>query len=283
MKSVRRAAARPLDRIRVLVVDDEPLARSGLRKLVEQDGELEWIGEARGGKSAVEAIRSGRPDVVLLDVQMPDLDGFRVVDAVGVDKMPAIVFVTAHDKYAVRAFKASAVDYLMKPFDDDQFAAAMARAKRAVHRGALEATSERLIELLQGTRQSSDSADVAAGDTLHHAADRFLSRLAVRERERTILIAVEDIDWIEAADYYVKVHGGGKAWLLHATLSSLEARLDPDRFVRLHRSAIVNLSRIREMRPAFRGDYIVVLRDGTQLRLPRRRRRDLEERLRQRF
>jgi two-component system LytT family response regulator len=283
MKAARRAAARPLGRIRVLVVDDEPLARSGLRKLVEQDGELEWIGESRGGKSAVEAIRSGRPDVVLLDVQMPDFDGFRVVDAVGVDQMPVIVFVTAHDQYAVRAFKASAVDYLMKPFDDDQFAAAMARAKRAVQRGALDAMTERLIDLLRVTRQSSDSADAAAGDTLHNAADPFLSRLAVREHERTILVAVEDIDWIEAADYYVKVHAGGKAWLVHTTLSSLEDRLDPDRFFRLHRSAIVNLSRIRDMRPTFGGEHVVTLRDGTPLRLPRRRRRDFEERLRQRM
>jgi two-component system LytT family response regulator len=282
VKAVRCTAARLLDRIRVLVVDDEPLARSGLRKLVEQDGELEWIGEARGGKTAVEAIRSGHPEVVLLDVQMPDLDGFRVVESVGVDKMPVIVFVTAHDQYAVRAFKASAVDYLMKPFDDDQFAAAMARAKRAVRRGALEAVGERLIELLRVTRQSGDSAGAAARDATHPAADRFLSRLAVRERERTILVAVEDIDWIDAADYYVKVHGGGKAWLVHTTLSWLEARLDPDRFFRLHRSAIVNLSRIREVRPTFGGEHIVTLRDGTQLRLPRRRRRHLEERLRQR-
>jgi two-component system LytT family response regulator len=264
--NARAAALRGPGSIRVLVVDDEPLARSGLRKLIGADPDLEWAGEARGGKAAVDAIRTRHPDIVLLDVQMPGLDGFGVVDAIGHEQMPVTVFVTAHDQHALRAFKASAVDYLMKPFDDEQFAAAMTRAKRAVRRDALEAMGDRLFDLLRAARPA--------------GSGHFLARIAVKERDRTVLVAVEDVDWIEAADYYVKVHAGGKCWFVHTTLASLEAQLAPTSFFRLHRSAIVNLSRISELRPGLRGEHVVVLRDGTRLRLPRRRRKNLQSRLR---
>lgn len=258
-------------RLRVLVVDDEPRASAGVRKLVDRDPELECAGECHSGSAAVDAIRAGHADIVLLDVEMPELDGFGVVASVGVDRMPVTVFVTAYDQYALRAFRVSAVDYLTKPFDDEAFAATIGRAKRAARDRVSGATADRLLTLLESLQSSVGATPPAS----------YLDRIAVKADGRTVLLGVDTVDWIEAADYYVKLHTGAVTRLMRTTLGDLEARLDPSRFFRLHRSAIVNLDRVRELRPSFRGEHVVLLQDGTRLRLPRRRRPQLAAVLKQ--
>ena len=236
-------------RLRALVVDDEPLARSLLRVLLARDPEVEVAGECSGAE-AVEAVERTRPDLLFLDVQMPEVDGFDVLAALGRERAPAVVFVTAYDRYAVRAFEVHAVDYLLKPIDEARFAEALARAKDRARR---RVTDPRLGPLL--------------ADHARHAR-RFL----VRGRERTVVVDAADVDWIEAADYYATLHAGGKAHLIRETLTDLAERLDPERFVRVHRSAIVNLDRVREIHPLFRGDAELVLAGGARVRMSRTRR-----------
>ena len=244
--------------LRVLLVDDEPLARTLLRSLLDSEREVRVVGECTGTEAVV-AIASARPDLVFLDVQMPEVDGFQVLERLGPEWMPAVVFVTAHDRYALRAFQVHAVDYLLKPVDAARFHEALEHARSRLPRspGAIEPGLAALVR---------DRA-------------RFPSRLLVPGREGTIVVDVETIDWIEASDYYASIHVGGKTHLLRETMAELEARLDPARFVRVHRSAIVNLDRVKEMHPLFRGDSVLVLADGTQLRLSRARREEFERRL----
>lgn len=252
--------------LRVLIVDDEPLARRGMRQLLERGGDTDLlvVGECADGRAAVDAIAATRPppDLVLLDVQMPEMDGFEVLRAVGPERMPCVVFVTAHDRFAVDAFEVNAVDYLLKPFDDERFARAIARAKRAVRGAEVGELSRRLIGLLEHTAEARRPG--------------ALTRLVVREDGRTFFLRAEEIDWIEAADYVARVHAHGKVHVLRETMATLESRLDPARFFRVHRSAIVNLDRIRELQPYFHGESVVILQDGTQLKLSRTRRDKLE-------
>jgi two-component system LytT family response regulator len=194
------------------------------------------------------------PDLLFLDVQMPEMDGFAVLAAVGADAVPAVVFVTAYDEHAVRAFEVHAVDYLLKPFDDERFERALGRAKERVLAGAPD---ERLDALL---RQRSPAS----------------SRILVRKRDKVLVVAVDDIDWIEATDYYATLHVGGAAHLLRETLNDLERQLDPQSFVRVHRSAMVNVARVREIHPLFHGDCALVLADGTRVKLSRSRREHFE-------
>lgn len=252
--------------LRVLVVDDEPLARSGVAELVRTDPELTVVGECGDGASAVEAIRRLRPDMVLLDVQMPELDGFEVLQQLEPEEMPAVIFITAYDRFAVGAFDVHALDYLVKPFDDARFAAAISRAKGAIRSSRAGELSERLLGMLE---------------QLGHGTpvEGWLSRIVVKTAGRSVLVRVEDIDWIEAADYCVKLHVLDKVHVLRESLQALELRLDPARFFRLHRSGIVNLDRVTELQPFFRGEHIVLLRDGSKLKLSRNRRRALEARL----
>jgi two-component system, LytTR family, response regulator len=252
--------------LRVLVVDDEPLARHGVRALLERDPELCVVGEAADGREAVDAILSARPDLVFLDVQMPEMDGFSVLREVGAERMPAVVFVTAFDQFALRAFDVAAVDYLLKPFDDERFALAVDRAKRMSRGGDADELGRRLVGLLEARA-------VAEGGS---SAPAYASRLMVKSASRTIFLRVEEIDWIEADDYYAKLHVGPKSHLLRETMASLEQRLDPERFFRVHRSAIVNLDRIKEMQPLFRGEHVLILQDGTRLKLSRGRLDKLE-------
>jgi two-component system LytT family response regulator len=247
--------------IRVLVVDDEPLARATLVGLLAADPEVELAGEAAGGREAAALL--GGADVVFLDVQMPGGDGFDLLRAAAAPR-PAVVFVTAHDAHALRAFDVDAVDYLLKPFDDDRFGRALARAKAHVRKGRAEALARQVAALF---------LPAAA------AAPAPVARLAVRDGGRVRLVPVDDIDWIGAEDYYAELHVGGQAHLLREPLQRLEARLDPARFVRVHRSAIVNLARVREVESSSRGDGALVLRDGTRLRLSRTRRAAIYARL----
>ncbi len=251
-------------KIRTLIVDDEPLARQRLRRLLDADPDIAVVGESGDGEQAVADLRTLRPDLVFLDVQMPALDGFGVLQALeGDTPLPVVVFVTAHDRYALKSFEVHALDYLLKPFDKARFAVALERAKVQMRQGSAAALNERFQELL------------------HSVPDRRHGpeRLMVKSDGRIYFVRIEDIDWIEAAGNYVRLHVGMEAHLLRDSLTALESKLDPRRFVRIHRSTIVNLERIRELQPAFHGDYVVILRDGTELALSRSCRDKLEESL----
>ncbi len=252
-------------RVRVVVADDEPLAREGLRMLLAGDPEAELVAECASGPETVERVRALRPDVLLLDVQMPVMDGFAVVSALGPDVPPAVVFITAYDRYALRAFEVHALDYLLKPFDDERFHDALRRAKSHLRLARFSDLSARLISLL-------DSAPPAAAK---EPAGAFATRLAIKDVGRVVFLSVDEIDWIEAADYYVEIHSGTKCYLHRETMQSLEARLDPARFVRIHRSAIVNQSRIKELRSHGRRELTVVLTGGAELRVARSHREKL--------
>jgi len=233
-------------RLRVLVADDEPLAREGIKLMLGGDSQ---VIEARNGREAVMKIRDEKPDLVLLDVQMPRMDGFAVVEAVGADKMPAVIFVTAHDQYAIRAFEISAVDYLLKPVTEERFRTAFERARNRVRAAPPD----------ESTRQMMTVLDAIANPR------RYLSRLAIRSDDRTIFLAIDDVEWIEAAQNYVLVHAGQAAHMLHVPMNTMEASLDPERFVRIHRSYIVNLQRVRQLWSLPHGQCILELASGERL------------------
>jgi two-component system LytT family response regulator len=249
------------DPVRVLVVDDEAPARAALRRMLSEDPEVEVVGCCADGKQALAALRTAAPEVLFLDVRMPGLDGFQVVQAAG-PRPPRVVFVTAHAGHALEAFDAEAVDYVLKPFDDDRFARALARAKAAARADRTLALAARL------------SAEVGGSPA---EAPRYLERIAIPDRDGVRVVPIAEIDWIEAQDYYVEVHSGGRGYLLRRSLKQLEERLDPRLFARVHRSAIVNVARIQSLRPATHGERDLVLRDGTQLKLSRMYRDRLAE------
>jgi two-component system, LytTR family, response regulator len=252
--------------IRTLIVDDEPAARDGMRHLLAADPEIVLAGECSNGREAAAAIRDTAPDLVFLDVQMPGLDGFGVLREVGVDRAPAVVFVTAFDQYALRAFDVNALDYLLKPFTDDRFRQSLERAKQLVRQGRLGDLSRKLAALLDH-------------DEPAPARPRYLDRLVVKSGGKVTLLPVGEIEWIDAEGDYVRIHVG-KTWhLLRETMKNLEDQLDGARFVRIHRSTIVNLEKVKELQPFFRGEYVVVLHNGTTLKLSRGYRDNLEARL----
>ena len=251
--------------VRTLIVDDERMARKRLRTLLAADADVDVVGEAGNGRDAVAAIHDRAPDLVFLDIQMPELDGFSVVQSVGVENMPVTVFVTAFDQYALKAFDAHALDYLTKPFDRERFQTSLARAKQQV---ALRASArnmkpsdatDRLVSLLSDMRRKHEYSD----------------RLMVKSAGRVIFLRVDEIDWIEAAGSYVRLHVGRDSHLLHEGITAVMARLDPTRFGRVHRSTIVNLDRVRELQPWFHGDAIAILRDGTKIQVSRTYRESL--------
>ena len=263
-----------MDPIRVLIVDDEPLARSGLKKLCERDPEIEVVGECASGRAAVAAIEQVEPDLLLLDIQMPEMDGFEVLRAVGPDRMPQVVFVTAYDQFALRAFEVHALDYLLKPFGDKRFFDAIARAKLAIRQAGREELRTRLLALLDAVGLDQQPA-AEPFDDWSDSSKPFLSRIAVRVRGSVFLVRTDDIDWIEAADYCAKLHVRDRVYVIRESMKSLAARLDPAHFFRVSRSAIVNLDRIREIQPFSRGSQIVIMKDGTQVILSRTRREAL--------
>ena len=250
----------PERKIRAAIVDDEPLARDGLRMLLAGDAEVELVAEAGGGKEAIAVLKRERPDLLFLDVQMPAPDGFGVLEALAGDAMPgAVVFVTAYDRYALKAFEVHAVDYLLKPFDDERFLDALRRAKQRLREERAGELESRLLSLLEQKRGGVRPA-----------------RLAIREVGRVVFLPIEEIDWIESADYYVQLHVGTKSYLHRETMQSLEARLDPERFVRIHRKAIVNVQRVRELRSVGKRELVAVLTGGEELRVARSCRAKLE-------
>ena len=258
------------ERIRALVVDDEPLAREGIAELLSADPEVEVVGTCASGREAVETIRRLSPSLVFLDVQMPDIDGFEVLESMP-DSPPVVVFVTAYDQYALRAFEMHAVDYLLKPFDDERFDKAVRRAKTQVRQEKADSLSRRLLALLETYRGAGIPSPGEGG-----GEGPYLTRLAIRSSGRVVFLRTEEIDWIGAADYYVELHAGGKAHLLREPMARLEEKLDPQRFLRIHRSAIINVDRVREVRTSPLGERFVLLADGTKLKLSRSRRDKLQ-------
>jgi two-component system LytT family response regulator len=250
--------------IRVLVVDDEPLAREKIRGLAAADPDLRVVGECTNGAEAIEAVQSIRPDLILLDVQMPEVGGFAVLEALKDEGLPPVIFITAYDHYAVRAFEFHALDYLLKPFDRERFCAAIERAKRQIRRENGDGLDARILALLEQIREQ---------------PARYSERLVVKTGGRVFFLNTDEIDWIEAEGNYVSIHTGKKAYLLRETISSLEAQLDPKDFVRIHRSAIANINRIKELQPWSHGEYHVILNDGTQLTLSRSYREKLQSAL----
>ena len=249
-------------KIRTLIVDDEQLARERLRQLLQQDPEVDIIGECADGQAAVAAIHAQSPDLIFLDIQMPELDGFGVLEAVRADPPPVIVFVTAHDRFALRAFEVHAVDYLLKPFDRARFQTALKRAIGQVRNREDNKLKERQSALL---------AD------LKPPTAKPLERLAVKSSGRVVFVKVDEIDYVEAAHNYVELHVEKQSHLLRETLNSFEARLSEDKFVRISRSVIVNIERIKELEPLFYGEYRVTLKNGTKLTLSRRYRDKLQQ------
>lgn len=249
--------------IRVLIVDDESLARMMLREMLQADRQVAIVGESTNGREAVEAIKTHSPDLIFLDVQMPELGGFEVLETLGSTHLPHIIFVTAYDQYAVRAFEVHALDYLLKPFDQDRFDTCWQRARTHILSERNGGTDQRILQLLEELK----------------AGNKYLERLVIKSGGRIYFLETCDIDWIEAEGNYVSVHSGKKAHLLRETISSLETQLDPKKFVRIHRSSIVRIDRIQELQPWFHGEYRVILNSGTQLTLSRNYREKLHEAL----
>ena len=250
-------------KMRVLIADDEPLARERLRTLLGSEDWLEVIAECKNGTDAADSISRLQPDLVFLDVQMPGATGFEVIEAVGPARMPLVVFVTAFDRYALRAFDVHALDYLLKPFDRERFEQTLARARQQLDRRSSGDLERRLLELVQDLKGPS------------HRLERFV----IKAGGRVFFVRADEIDWIEAAGNYVKLHVGTDAHLFRETMNAIEAQLDPDVFFRIHRSHIVNIERVKELQPWFNGEYVVFLRNGTRLTLSRGYREKLQERI----
>ena len=248
-------------RIRAIIVDDEPTARRGVRLLLERDQSVDIVGEAAGGAEAADLMRREKPDLAFLDVQMPGCDGFEALSKIGADAAPAVVFVTAYDEHALRAFEVNAVDYLLQPYDDTRFSAALQRAKEEVRRRQADQVNARLTQLLDYLQQNGERN----GAKQQSAGDRIL----IKSSGEIFFLKAEEIDWIEAEGDYMKFHVSGRTHLMRETMARLEARLDPKRFIRIHRSTIVNIDRLRKLSPSFAGEYAVILHDGTKLKLSR--------------
>jgi two-component system LytT family response regulator len=236
-------------KIRALIVDDEPLARERIRTLLADEPDVEMIGECAAGREAIAAIQRQNPDLIFLDVQMPELDGFGVLQMIGAERMPAIIFVTAYDQYALRAFEVQALDYLLKPFDRERFQKALQRARLQIQQAKDGDLNQRLLALLENLQPEK----------------KRLERLVVKSGGRVFFLKAEEIDWFEAAGNYVRLHAGRESHLLRETIKNLETQLDPKKFLRLNRSTIVRIDRIKELRPWFNGEYAIILQDGARL------------------
>ena len=252
-----------MKKIRTLIVDDEPLARERLAGLLAAEPDIEIAGQCRDGEEAVKAIIEQTPDLVFLDIQMPQLNGFEVIDAVGPERMPLVIFVTAHDRHALRAFEVRALDYLLKPFDRDRLRDALQRVRKQVEREDGGEIGRRLLALMKDLRRDQPRTD----------------RLVVKSGGRLFFLRADEIDWVEAAGNYVRLHVGSTSYLLRETMNAIEGRLDPEKFFRIHRCRIVNMERIQELQPWLNGEYAVLLRTGTRLTLSRGYREKLQERL----
>jgi len=276
--------------MRVLIVDDEPIARRRISRLLKLEDDVQVVDEVGRGRDEVTAIRDTHPDLVFLDVQMPDMDGFAVVSALGTEALPAIIFITAYNEYAVKAFDVNAVDYILKPFDPERFRSAFQRARSHLEQKSSAEAGRRIKALLEevlGEERAQALAAGAGGNGSGKGAGvgatapraRHLDRLMVKHDGRVYFVKVLDVDWFEAAGNYVRVHVGRVSHLIRETMHGIDSQLDPNQFARIHRAVIVNLDRIRELQPWFAGDYIVILMDGRQLKLSRTYREALQARM----
>jgi two-component system LytT family response regulator len=252
-----------MKKIRTLVVDDEPLARERLTGLLSAEPDIEIVGQCRDGEEAARAIVAQTPDLAFLDVQMPAMSGFDVIEAVGSERMPLVIFVTAYDQHALKAFQVRALDYLLKPFDRERFQESLQRARTQIQRDETGDLGRRLLALVKDLRRDQPKTD----------------RIVVKSGGRLFFLRTDEIDWIEAAGNYVRLHVGNSSHLLRETMNAIEGRLDAEKFFRIHRSRIVNMERIQEMQPWLNGEYAVVLQNGTRLTLSRGYREKLQERL----
>ena len=265
-------------KIRALIVDDESLAREALLVMLNDDPEIEVIAECRNGIEAVTAIREQSPDVVFLDIQMPEMDGFQVVEEVGAMRMPVTIFVTAYDKHALRAFEAHALDYLLKPFDHDRFNTALQRAKTFVRQQKLGEISESLFAVLKDmklkTGESPSEADNRKPERAVHKEP--IDRVVIKSGGRIYFLKIEEIDWVEGAGDHLSLHSGNQTHLIRETMGNFHAKLDSQKFLRIHRSTIVNIERIKDIQPLFKGDYVITLTSGIRLKASRGYRRELQ-------
>lgn len=236
-----------------LIVDDEPLARRSIRKFLKGYPDITVLGECGDGVNAAAAIRERSPDLLFLDIQMPEADGFQVIEDVGKDSMPVTIFITAYDRYAVQAFQAHALDYLLKPFSEDRFRDAVDHALRTLQMGRQQAPNQQLMQLLNELSKKKE----------------YIERIPVPLKGRFLFLNTRDLDWIEAEGNYLRLHSNGTSHLLRGNMSDMERKLDPARFMRIHRSTIVNLQRIREVQPWFHGHHRVILTNGQELKLSR--------------
>jgi two-component system LytT family response regulator len=251
-----------MERIRVVIVDDEPLARSRLRALLKHDPDIEIVAECVDGFEAIPVIQDEQPDLVFLDIQMPEKDGFGVVEEIGIERMPIVIFVTAYDQHALRAFQVHALDYLLKPFDEKRFGEALQRAKNQIRNARGSADGDlrnRLLSMMEDWKRQA----------------RYLERIMIKAGGRLSFLKTAELDWIKAEGNYVRLHAGGASYLLRETVNNFEAQLDPEKFLRIHRSTIVNIERVKEIQQMFHGEYRVILDDGTQLKLGRNYRKNL--------
>lgn len=239
--------------LRTIIVDDEPLARERLKRFLRDESDVEIVAECGNGNEAIEKIRALRPDLVFLDIQMPEKNGFDVIKALGPKLVPTVIFVTAYDQYALKAFDVHALDYLLKPSTKERVHKAVGRARDHLSIGPKDSIDGRLIALIEDLKQEK----------------RYLDRLVVKSHGRVFFLKADEIDWIEAAGNYVKLHSGREAHMIRETMNGIEGKLDPQKFIRIHRSTVVNIDRIKELHPMFSGDYSVILRDDTELSLSR--------------
>ena len=240
-------------KIKTLIVDDEPLARERVKRFLRDVADIEIIGESANGEQAVSMIKSEKPDLVFLDIQMPEKNGFEVLKSLDTKTIPTVIFVTAYDQYALQAFDVHALDYLLKPFNRERLLRAVSRAREHIERRNYGNLDERLASLIADLKQEK----------------KYLERLVVKSVGRVFFIKTDEIDWIEAAGNYLKLHVGRESHLIRETMNAVEAKLNPDKFLRIHRSTVVNIDRIKELHPMFSGDYSVILRNGTELTLSR--------------
>lgn len=253
--------------LRVVVADDEPLARRRMRSLLARDGGVEVVAECASGPEAVEAVGAHRPDVLFLDVQMPGMTGVQVMETLGARAVPAVVFVTAYDEHAVRAFEHHALDYLLKPVDDARFERTLARVRERLAERRASSLSDHLLRLLA----EREAAPPPAAEPPRH-----LSRIVLKSTGKIQFLEVAEVDWVEADGDYLKLHTARGTHLLRSTMAELERQLDPAEFVRIHRSTLVRLARVKELQPYFHGEYVVILHDGTRLKLSRSYRERLQ-------
>ena len=255
-------------KIRAIIVDDEILARKALKEMLKDDAEMEVVAECRNGREAVAAIREQLPDVVFLDIQMPEMDGFEAIEEIGAEMMPVTVFVTAFDKHALRAFEAHALDYLLKPFDHDRFNTALQRAKILVRQRKI---SENLFAMMQDMKLKPGETALETGSRKPDVTSQKepIDCVVIKASGRIYFLKVEEIDWVEAAGDYLSLHSGNKTHLIRETMREFHAKLDTQKFLRIHRSTIVNIERIKDIQPLFKGEYLITLTTGKRLKSSR--------------